>query len=694
MKLDKIHLVNFLSYTDEKIDLTSVNIAAIVGENGSGKSSLIEAITYALFGKTRAKSDDELSKGYDNLNKAWKVDKFSVELEFIINNTGYLIRRAKTESGTKLSFQHAYKIPEDEGKQDLSGVTLKETEAVIKDVIGMDYESFISSVILKQNEYDALLEMSPAECKKILMRVIGIEEFEKKSDSVKKLANEIEIEYSTIISKVQDIKEELVKIENVDEQVKKNEDMQKEYQSKILEAETTLDGLNKKYLDVKKKYDSQSENLLRLRQIEKESNKLSSQITEVENDLEGELSDAKKDLEAVLESKDKFPGWVDKNKQSLIEQQEKEKEALVTLTKTREQIKQIDNRITELQANKQVCLMSKEECNKEWKTKVGCEVTDKRKQIDDLKKKLEDCLTDKEVVRAEIEKLNEKAVRLQSATFALKHYEHLKTLKDSEKKIAAEKTKLEDVEIGSLLTDDDVTSLEIQIRKKKDFKKSLDVELQECQKYAGELKANINRKNALEERLEGLRDRKNLLKTKKEVYEVLVKAFGKDGIPAIMISNIVPILEKNCNEILSKLSEGKISVEFRLEKKLKGGGFSDSFEIFVTDEEGTRSVRMFSGGERFRIVFAIHSSFSRYLTRRSKTEVRLLVIDEPSGLDGDGLERLIEVLGVLRKDYEQIFIISHLKELTDSFENVLYVSKDGKGSHVSQKEEIELVEDL
>lgn len=112
---------------------------------------------------------------------------------------------------------------------------------------------------------------------------------------------------------------------------------------------------------------------------------------------------------------------------------------------------------------------------------------------------------------------------------------------------------------------------------------------------------------------------------------------------------------------------------------------AESFEIYVTDENGTRSVQMYSGGEKYRIIFAVHSAFSKYLTYRGGSRIGFLAIDEPAGLDEAGISRLVETLSVLKEHYEQIFVITHLKELMEYFPQTIVVEKSGGSSKVTTK---------
>jgi len=70
------------------------------------------------------------------------------------------------------------------------------------------------------------------------------------------------------------------------------------------------------------------------------------------------------------------------------------------------------------------------------------------------------------------------------------------------------------------------------------------------------------------------------------------------------------------------------------------------------------------------------------LMNRAQSKIELLIIDEPSGLDEQGIEQLIEILGVLSQDFKQILVISHLSELAGAFPNTIFVNKKLSGSEV------------
>jgi hypothetical protein len=96
----KLTLKNFMSYSEHEVmDFTRFHVAAIVGKNGNGKSSLWDAITWSIWG--RARGLDGAGRGSDDLIRIG-ADEMEVEFIFKINNTKYRILRKK--KGTLIPF--------------------------------------------------------------------------------------------------------------------------------------------------------------------------------------------------------------------------------------------------------------------------------------------------------------------------------------------------------------------------------------------------------------------------------------------------------------------------------------------------------------------------------------------------------------------------------------------------------------
>jgi exonuclease SbcC len=165
--------------------------------------------------------------------------------------------------------------------------------------------------------------------------------------------------------------------------------------------------------------------------------------------------------------------------------------------------------------------------------------------------------------------------------------------------------------------------------------------------------------------------------TERTLYGDLTQMFGKNGIQAIMIENAIPELEDEANRILARVTHNAMHLTLETQRDTRTGGVAETLDIKISDELGTRNYELFSGGEAFRINFAVRVSLAKMLARRAGARLRTLVIDEGFGTqDTEGLERLVEVIKAIQGDFAKIIVITHLRELKNSFETHIEVKKD------------------
>lgn len=168
------------------------------------------------------------------------------------------------------------------------------------------------------------------------------------------------------------------------------------------------------------------------------------------------------------------------------------------------------------------------------------------------------------------------------------------------------------------------------------------------------------------------------------LYEELRLAFSKNGIPAMIIETAIPELDVAANRLLSRMTDGRMQLQIRMQREKVTGGVAETLDIQIADELGTRSYEMFSGGEAFRIDFAIRVALSQMLARRAGAQLRTLFIDEGFGTqDEDGRNKLIEAITAIQDDFDMILVITHIDDLRDSFPVHIQVEKTGDGSQVS-----------
>ncbi len=180
-----------------------------------------------------------------------------------------------------------------------------------------------------------------------------------------------------------------------------------------------------------------------------------------------------------------------------------------------------------------------------------------------------------------------------------------------------------------------------------------------------------------------LREMDELLR-EKGLYNELATALGKNGIQAMIIETAIPEIEEEANRLLTGMTEGRMHVKLETQRAAQSGDNTiETLDIIINDELGARSYEMYSGGEAFRVNFAIRLALSKLLTRRAGARLQTLVIDEGFGSQDDqGRERLVEALASVAGEFAKILIISHLEDLKDKFPVRIEIRKTALGSTI------------
>lgn len=174
----RLSLKNFLSYgpTLQTIDFGDFPLICLSGKNGHGKSALLDAISWAIWGQARkisgaVKADAQLLR----LGQSHMV----VSIDFIFGKEQYRIRRELVKTHGKATASLDFGIISNDGTLiPLTDKTIKLTQQKIEQVIGLDYESFINSAFLKQGQSNEFSRKSPKERKEILAAILGLDKYE------------------------------------------------------------------------------------------------------------------------------------------------------------------------------------------------------------------------------------------------------------------------------------------------------------------------------------------------------------------------------------------------------------------------------------------------------------------------------------------------------------------------------------
>ena len=165
------------------------------------------------------------------------------------------------------------------------------------------------------------------------------------------------------------------------------------------------------------------------------------------------------------------------------------------------------------------------------------------------------------------------------------------------------------------------------------------------------------------------------------IYSELFGAFGRSGVPAMLIDAAVPHLENETNHLLGRMTDNRMAVKLETQRVNQGGNTTETLDILVSDELGSRNYELFSGGEAFRINLALRIALSKVLSQRLGAPLPTLFIDEGFGTqDVAGRERIVDAIASIQDEFEKIIVITHLEELKDLFPARIEVLKTESGS--------------
>lgn len=168
-----------------------------------------------------------------------------------------------------------------------------------------------------------------------------------------------------------------------------------------------------------------------------------------------------------------------------------------------------------------------------------------------------------------------------------------------------------------------------------------------------------------------------------EDYHAIALATGKDGIQALLIEEAIPSIEYEANKLLAKLTHNNARIFIDSLKDLKNGGTKETLDIKIADNAGIRPYELFSGGESFRIDFALRIAVSTLLAQRAGTSLQTLIIDEGFGSqDEEGLNLINNTLLKIQDHFAKIIIVSHLPSMKDQFPVHFVIDKTNSGSTV------------
>jgi exonuclease SbcC len=251
MILTNLKLENFKKYTNFEIAFES-GLIGIIGKNGAGKSTIFEAILFALYGELKSKGDKEVVR---NSNASSK-DAVIVELDFEFDTIEYkVIRefRGKTLSANAKLYKN----------QELITTGAKEVTTSIMNLTKMSKDAFVHTLFASQKELTSLSNSKPEDRKKMIRKLLGLEKIDFVEKELIEKSRELKREISAFAEVLLSAEDISIKKEHIVEYTNQSELLQKDINTRttLLDTTKTQEQTIKQELELYTKTKEQKQNL-------------------------------------------------------------------------------------------------------------------------------------------------------------------------------------------------------------------------------------------------------------------------------------------------------------------------------------------------------------------------------------------------------------------------------------------------
>ena len=688
-------------------------LVAILGENGAGKSSLVDAIDLAIFGPDSGRSLADY-----RADTAGPDEDLVVQLELEHAGEQYRIRRTYSPRGRG---KHTLDLERQLLHQDedvctwepLTRESVKETQAEIERILGLSRETFRASAFLAQADGAAFTEASPRDRKRILAEVLQLDRYDRLLDRARRDRRETDTLLERLAGRTETARTVAAEKETVEaEAARLSEQI-------AVGADETAD-LDRQHRQLAEQWQAAREQAARIQACEAELREARHILSQLEarelvaRESQAAIGGLEPELAALEEQAARLPVLLAAAEKARDDQAAYER-ALAAAREETLRRNDLLGRASERRA--------RAEALRSEATTLEAVPLDEDARCDHCGQLLGLEAREQRLAKyqADAARIDEEANRLDADAAAIvippvpdpprTAVEDPEPARRADTQASALRERLAHLRAQAAAGPDPTTLDEARAgvagkQAALDALPPVDLAVleQEGRIVAGRLDQARRALEAarleaarLDERLIRIRDaeaevaaaaaEEAQLARRQEIACLLERAFGPNGVPMLIVeSTAIPYLEAEASRILAELGTS-YQVELRTQAALKSGdGLRDTLDVIVTTEQGERAYETFSGGEKTRLNLALRVALARLLAHRRGAESRLLCIDEPEFLDEQGTAALVGVLQGLQDDFDRIYLISHVPALRDSFDQVLQVRRDTTGSRLDDQQ--------
>jgi len=625
----------------------------LIGVMGAGKSSLLDAISFALFGTFPALNSRKLTLEDIIMNRPKKENVAEVEVSFQINGDTYTVfRRIERGKGTTKS-----EIRKNGELLD-SGTT--KTTDMVERILKINYDLYSRAVYSEQNGLDYFLTVPKGQRMKKMDDLLQIDKFEKARSSTTSLINRIResvSDKSRIVSEMEG-REDFGRADSIKKEIEEIRKEQGELKKTLEEVEKEREKIEnelKKFENKRKLLDD----------LKKKKNILSGMIRSLSGELEsykdvGTVSDIEIKIKEINET-------INSKKEELSSLEDEMKELTEEMQKIKVSIEDLTNRIDNLRTAEGKCPVCGSPLTKEHKEKL---ITERKNKISDYEVKLSRIEED---VSALEKKIDEVKNEIESYRDKKLEFERMREkIKDAEeKKKKLNEYKKEELEIGEKIS-----------REMEGFNEDVVNGLQEkLREVLGKITEVRVRSESNEKFLKDKEGQLLELEEKKKMFKKYKEQIGKMKVLIEELKKFEKALKETQITLRSEFVEAVNATMDRIWEYLYP--YDDYTSIRLSIQKGDYVLELresggtwvsvdgiASGGERTTVCLALRIAFALVLA----PSLKWLVLDEPThNLDSQAVDYLATVLREKISEFiEQVFLITHDEKLENAVTGYLY----------------------
>jgi len=682
-----LEMSNFMCYAGASLSFDAIHLACLTGQNGHGKSAILDAMTWALWGKARTQRDDDLMRLGET--EMW------VQFDFALGPNRYRVLRQRHKVGRGTSTLQ-FQIREGANYRALTGDTMRDTQDLIIKTLRMEYETFINSAFLVQGRADEFTTKAPAERKKVLADILDLSLYDTLEERAKERSREANQNLQLIEAAIAQMEQELALRPEHERELETAEADAKSLTEELKAAQEKLAELREKGAELEQKR-AQLEGLGK--ELSARTNELAvfekriAAVGETDGQEQVQMEEIRRQLEALAELDPERA-----NLQVQIEGLSNEQTALNTANaQLKREMDKLKSEIGVLTGAEAKCPTCRTALTEEHRDEVLAEMEAEGKEKADLYRenaarlkdagtecgKARDALGELEAkLRAE-KALREREVALtQALAEAASQKERLAEWEEGAGKLREALEEGQEKRVTLTVEVEALERIARDVNEERRKANDLDILASRAAQQVGAAKQRLDHCDYLEKQKKERQAERDQEGARWTLYEELKVAFGKRGIQAMIIEAAIPEIEEEANKLLSRMTDG-MHVQLKSQRETQKGDIRETLDIEVADSLGPRDYGLFSGGEAFRINFAIRIAISKLLARRAGAQLRTLIIDEGFGTqDASGRERLVEAIASVADDFSIVLVVTHVDELKDAFPVRIDVFKTPQGSQI------------